>query len=179
MAEDVGLISLGTAQPAHPPSLLAPAPRAARQPRPPVHFGPRFYFPKQTAHRLFYPLARSWTVSYKSSVAFQKQEIATLDKFYLYHTPEILRSRPDSRGPNFQLQMKGFIFKKSGKSFFSKIQSFEALDCQPPRSRGLASRTQTKQAVFVKTKSRHLFNRRPVCTNQFCLIQNQPVQILY
>ena len=24
-----------------------------------------------------------------SSVAFQKQEIATLDKFYLYHTPEI------------------------------------------------------------------------------------------
>ena len=28
-----------------------------------------------------------------SSVAFQKQEIATLDKFYLYHTPEILRSR--------------------------------------------------------------------------------------
>ena len=83
-----------------------------------------------------------------SSVAFQKQEIATLDKFYLYHTPEILRSP----GPNFQLQMKGFIFQKSGKSFFSKIQSFEALDCQPPRSRGLASRTQTKQVVFVKTE---------------------------
>ena len=39
LAEDVGLVSLGPAQPAHPPSLLAPAPRAARQPRRPVHFG--------------------------------------------------------------------------------------------------------------------------------------------
>ena len=55
LAEDVGLISLGTAQPAHPPSLLAPAPRAARQPRPPVHFGPRFLFSQTNRPPLILP----------------------------------------------------------------------------------------------------------------------------
>ena len=45
-------------------------------------------------------------------------------------------------------------FREIWKISFAKMQSFEALVRQHIRSGGLASRTQTKQAVFVKTVSR-------------------------